>query len=110
MSVLIKNIEMPKNCWECPCFDDFAHICNLDNECRDVHENRPDWCPLVEINKSSGKWIYEEINYYTTRIICSCCGSPAPFICVSDDHYGYQMHGVTMKTNFCPNCGADMRG
>lgn len=56
-----------------------------------------------------GKWIDEKINSYTSRTYCSECGNSAPFICVSGDHYGRNMHGKVKKTNFCPNCGAEMR-
>ena len=66
--------------------------------------------PTIEPERKKGKWIDEKINSYTSWTYCSECGKSAPFTCVSDDHYGYHMHGETNKTNFCPNCGADMRG
>lgn len=52
MSVIIPGMEMPKNCWECPCFVSDGWFCNLDDECRDVHDGRPDWCQLVELPAS----------------------------------------------------------
>lgn len=58
--------------------------------------------------RKRGKWVYEKINSYTSRMYCSECGNSAPFICVSDDYYGVHMHGEINKTNFCPNCGAEM--
>ena len=60
--------------------------------------------------RPKGKWVYEKINCYTDRTYCSECGSHAPFEYVTDDHYGIHAHGEIRKTNFCPNCGADMRG
>lgn len=60
--------------------------------------------------RPTGKWAYEKINSYSERIYCSECGSQAPFVYVADDHYGRLAHGEIRKTNFCPNCGADMRG
>ena len=62
----------------------------------------------VEPEQKKGKWIDEKINSYTSRTYCSECGNSAPFICVSGDHYGRNMHGETNKTKFCPNCGAKM--
>jgi len=41
---------------------------------------------------------------------CSVCGKPAMFVAVSDDHYGIHLHTEQRLTDFCPNCGADMRG
>ena len=60
--------------------------------------------------RPKGKWSYEKINSYSERTYCSECGSHAPFEYVTDDHYGRHAHGEIRKTNFCPNCGADMRG
>lgn len=44
-------IDMPKDCWECPCFMDVGWRC----QCRmdideDVHDGRPEWCPLRKMN------------------------------------------------------------
>lgn len=59
--------------------------------------------------RPKGEWVYEEINSYTDRTYCPECGSQAPFVYVADDYYGRHAHGETRKTNFCPNCGADLR-
>ena len=64
----------------------------------------------TEPERKKGVWIDEKINSYTSRTYCSECSSSAPFIYESDDYYGNHAHGETVKTNFCPNCGADMRG
>lgn len=57
MSILIKGMKMPKKCWECPCFADEVHVCNLDTEYRDVYDDRPDWCPLVALPEKHGDLI-----------------------------------------------------
>lgn len=54
MSVLIKGMEMPLRCFECPCCHTIGYF-----ECVLMHKDlrrehginigRPDWCPLVEI-------------------------------------------------------------
>ena len=53
MSVLIKGIEMPKNCDDC-LFDDGVHCMAYplsENIVYDIAGGKPDWCPLVEITK-----------------------------------------------------------
>ena len=57
MSIIIPGMEMPKNCWECPCFVSDGWFCNLDDECRDVYDGRPDWCPLIELPPKHGRLI-----------------------------------------------------
>lgn len=65
--------------------------------------------PAAEPERKTGKWVDEKINSYTSRTYCSECGSSAPFVYESDDYYGNHAHGETVKTKFCPYCGADMR-
>ena len=65
--------------------------------------------PSAESEQKKGKWLDEKINSYTSRTYCSECGSSALFVYKSDDYYGNHAHGETVKTKFCPNCGADMR-
>ena len=61
MSVLIKGMEMPKNCDVCPLIaetDDF-HVCYIneqfipwewiDEHSAEQRHPKPSWCPLVEI-------------------------------------------------------------
>ena len=66
--------------------------------------------PSVEPKRKKGEWIDEKINSYTSRTYCSECGLSAPFVYKSDDYYGNHAYGETVKTKFCPNCGAEMRG
>lgn len=65
--------------------------------------------PTVELQQIKGKWITKEKDYIK-QIYCSKCGKTALRVLVADDYYGNCVHGETRKTNFCPNCGADMRG
>lgn len=62
MSVLIKGMEMPENCYECPCLrhDSIdgmrAYQCNITMILHDgIGDGRPDWCPLVEIQEDDMK-------------------------------------------------------
>ncbi len=55
MSILIKGMEMPKNCIECPCghetegaFWDECSVLAREYE-KDADSVRPNWCPLVEL-------------------------------------------------------------
>ena len=50
------------------------------------------------IQPKRGRW--ESISYKRARI-CSCCGHDEPYKFADDDAPIY---------NFCPYCGADMRG
>lgn len=52
MSVLIKGMEMPKSCADCPCGSVFAGFkCMACGKQFDKYplENRMDWCPLVSV-------------------------------------------------------------
>ena len=48
-----------------------------------------------------GKWIEQEDGFGDTYYDCSCCGEP---FCLIEGTPTDNMY------NFCPNCGADMRG
>lgn len=58
MSVLIKGMDMPKNCFDCPCFTEHGYdFCELDEERRMVYDGKPDWCPLVFVPTPHGDLI-----------------------------------------------------
>ena len=51
MSILIKGLEMPETCMDCPCSEKFG--CGVENRgiVQDLMSlGRPDWCPLVYIS------------------------------------------------------------
>ena len=54
MSILIKDMEMPQACWECPLkFHLFQQLwCVLNNKVinREDNTEREPYCPLVEVN------------------------------------------------------------
>lgn len=51
MSVLIKGMEMPENCWDCP-LESYSECYNG----RQVGSiDRPEWCPLEEV-KEEKEW------------------------------------------------------
>lgn len=67
MSVLVKDMEMPKDCREC-CMAEY-HINTGKTWCKPADgllavnfkpipfEGRPDWCPLVEVPNKHGRLI-----------------------------------------------------
>lgn len=70
MSVIIKGMEMPKNCMDCPfpCVgvDEYYCYCpTRDGEPYDFKqaESIPDDCPLVEISTPHGRLIDERVAY-----------------------------------------------
>ena len=63
MSVLIKGMEMPKNCDDCffigrgyPDWCSFPQIPNGEDEIYDT-KKRPDWCPLIELPEKHGRLV-----------------------------------------------------
>ena len=59
MSVLIKNMEMPKNCSECKllCNENFIMWCCLTDREDVFLDATPDWCPLVALPEKHGDLI-----------------------------------------------------
>ena len=64
MSILIKGIQMPKSCMDCPLFESLYHFhgCHAKPESfndRDMWNffvgDRPTWCPLVEVPVPHGR-------------------------------------------------------
>lgn len=59
MSLLIKGMEMPVSCTECPCYDDMETcFCNvIDSYCEQYKTERHPDCPLAEIPTPHGNLI-----------------------------------------------------
>lgn len=94
MSVLIKDMEMPKNCSDCD-FESYprgAHYCQFKMRVIESLE-RPDWCPLEEAEPvKHGRWIgIDDFPHETWE--CDRCGK----IIETDE-----------PPNYCENCGARM--
>ena len=53
MGVYVKGMEMPKDCYDCPCHNGENGRCQITKET--TEDKRPYDCPLVEEN--TGKWI-----------------------------------------------------
>ena len=59
MSLLIKGMDVPISCTECPCYDDMETcFCNvLDSYCEQYKTERHPDCPLAEIPTPLGRLI-----------------------------------------------------
>lgn len=103
MSVLVKGWSIPTDgC--CGCYFRTGKYCGILSKNERVLEyaerfTRPDNCPLVyEEPVKRGMWTFIRLtdkDYGHKAKECSSCGST---------------FFDTKKWNYCPNCGADMRG
>ena len=57
--------------------------------------------PPAEPERKTGKWITTDDGWDGEYFVCSVCGCPWTLIEGTPEDNGM---------NFCPNCGADMRG
>ena len=60
--------------------------------------------PAVQPEREKGKWVYGEDEYGVDGYRCDKCG----FFVLWD--YGHNFINYIGNYNFCPSCGADMRG
>lgn len=101
--IAIKNMEMPKYCYECPC--------NIQCKLIDtINRERPSDCLLEEINMpirainvesvKHGYWIVHKLGYSNNYYFeCSHCHA--------DDIYGEEYEDEC-DFEYCPHCGARM--
>lgn len=110
MSVLIKELNMPKNCYtdDCPCLNGESGYCQADKTRRYVYGDRPYWCPLVAVpTPQTGRWIgYDSDSDRYDEIKCSDCGK---HFTVDTDRF-CDIGFVREDLHYCPNCGAKMNG
>ena len=57
--------------------------------------------PSVQPERKKGRWIPLQLSMPYPPYQCSCCFGNAPMVA--------RRHLEALLTNFCPNCGADMR-
>lgn len=51
MSIYIKDMEKPENCYACPCYNDEYGKCQIEGNWEKgyVYDATPDWCPLISV-------------------------------------------------------------
>lgn len=91
---VILDIEMPTQCFDCPCCDKESGWCQVTG--KTIFIERPYDCPLVEVKH--GHWIASK--KHSGDFYCSVCGQNAS--------YGYYGIEADDLTDFCPNCAAIM--
>lgn len=87
-SIIIKGMEMPKRCFECPCLGEmFGYfVCLITTKDlraeHGINISRPEWCPLIEL-PPHGRLIdatFEE-NHYASMLL-----NPTPDVTEQDKH------------------------
>lgn len=117
--MVVINMEIPKGCQHCKFFRkhafgnglDYSYSCDLGATdfpmpwIRQMEERAKD-CPLIEIKeRKQGKWLSAEeyalkIGAEVTEDIKKSLYKFCPFC----------EQTVFMERNYCPNCGAEMKG
>ena len=63
MSVVVR-MEMPEDCWDCPCVNGEYGYCQADEEKRQIEDpkERPSWCPILcQLPEGHGRLVDAEI-------------------------------------------------
>lgn len=101
MSVIIKGMVMPENCWDCPlCDSKWCYAKAMPNENGLTTAGRPDVCPLEEMVEGEWKCLGHVMGIgkhpCSLDFKCSVCG------------YIFY-HLVFGPPDMCPQCGARMK-
>lgn len=112
MSILIKDMEMPKSCYDCVLSHSFFRDMNCANlegmsgfvgALPHTDDRHPD-CPLVLVTQpKTGRWVLSG-GYWR----CSECKEKA--LLKLDKSNGGCNEYMPIKSNYCPNCGIEMSG
>ncbi len=57
MKAILMLNEMPKKCEDCPCAYEWANECNATDKAVIDFTEKPEWCPLIEINDNIARLI-----------------------------------------------------
>ena len=94
MSILIRNMEMPKYCYDCPCHNGESGYCQIAHELSCI--DRPAECPLENVDKE------EETEFEISKrgksnfvlLQCKNCGRKGWY---------------SKYPNYCPECGKKVK-
>ena len=81
-------VDYGTKCGGCGCIS----LCAVIAHCKDLYN-------VGYRKQSKGEWLDTDI--CAEDMYCSVCGGIAPVDCEKEEFY---------KSNFCPNCGAKMKG
>ena len=77
MRMIQIEMEMPKNCMDCPACNEYlmcAIPCNGrglgENDVKDFSQSRPEWCPMKEQNVINK--LQQDSNKTPTRVVMEC--------------------------------------
>ena len=104
------DMEIPSCCMNCRLLGREEMYCSIyprrDLDVITVATNRPDWCPLVEIEERKvGKWIcVRHIENKITYDSWKCSECQHDFNSEEESMVDFDEY------KFCPNCGAEMVG
>ena len=75
MSVCVKGMYLPPNCYFFPMTNDGFYLCKANNPYKqledDCEERRPNWCPLVEVPEPHGRLIDADALCASHKEVCS---------------------------------------
>ena len=104
--MILIDMKMPQRCGQCPCFHAETQMyCQAVKPSKEKQIiapyglNRPDWCPLRKLDEDVLST--RRKGYWKDECSCSVCNW------IHEDDHGF---ALLTDYNFCPNCGADMRG
>ena len=80
-------------------FEDYIGLTNKSEESRHKIISILKALPTAEPEQKKGEWVYDGIRGRFPACKCSICG-----------HYENADWTLLQGANYCPNCGADMRG
>ena len=110
MGVYIKGLNAPKSCSMCLFFYDDARLCMI--MCSHVPScEKPNCCPITEVKEPQrprGKWV--GILEYCKHLEEETGERYAPTGLGKLAYCNQCWQANDRHSNFCPNCGADMRG
>lgn len=92
-------------------YESWAEDDRIDVLIRKEHKQMADWLKELKADRPQGEWVLDPdgMDWNIPAWRCSRCGFVANYIGVEANGFGSNPMNWA-GSNFCPNCGADMRG